>query len=46
MTKELAKIKRRRVLAVDDDPDITLTVKEGLESSSSDSAVFEVDGCA
>jgi two-component system, OmpR family, response regulator ChvI len=42
MTKELAKIKRR-VLAVDDDPDITLTVKEGLESSSSDSVVFEVD---
>jgi two-component system, OmpR family, response regulator ChvI len=30
---------KRRILAVDDEPDITLTVKEGLESSG----LFQVD---
>jgi two-component system, OmpR family, response regulator ChvI len=41
MNKERAKIKRR-ILAVDDDPDITLTVKVGLEGSSSN-GIFEID---
>jgi two-component system, OmpR family, response regulator ChvI len=40
MNKEPAKIERRRILAVDDDPDTTLAVKVGLESSS---GVFEVN---
>jgi hypothetical protein len=31
--------KKRKILAVDDDPDITLTVKMGLEASS----LFQVD---
>jgi DNA-binding response OmpR family regulator len=31
--------KKRRILTVDDDPDITLTVKMGLE----DSGLFQVD---
>ena len=45
MTKEAAEIKMTRILAVDDDPDITLTVKVGLEdnSSSSSNGIFEVD---
>ncbi|HEY9387418.1 MAG TPA: response regulator [Nitrososphaeraceae archaeon] len=43
MTKEAAKIKMTRILAVDDDPDITLTVKVGLEDSSSSNGLFEVD---
>jgi CheY-like chemotaxis protein len=44
MNKERAKIKRR-ILTVDDDPDITLTVKVGLEGSSSSSSngIFEID---
>jgi DNA-binding response OmpR family regulator len=33
------KKRKRRILAVDDDPDITFTVKAGLE----DSGLFEVD---
>jgi DNA-binding response OmpR family regulator len=32
-------IEKRRILAVDDDPDITLTVKAGLEASG----LFQVD---
>jgi DNA-binding NtrC family response regulator len=32
-------VRKRRILAVDDDPDITLTVKMGLE----DSGLFQVD---
>ena len=36
---------KKRLLIVDDDPDITLTVKVGLEDSSSSSSngIFEVD---
>jgi two-component system, OmpR family, response regulator ChvI len=42
MTKEAAKVKITRILAVDDDSDITLTIKVGLEGSSSN-GIFEVD---
>jgi DNA-binding response OmpR family regulator len=33
----------KRILIVDDDPDITLTFKTGMESANNDSRKFEVD---